>query len=323
MRVLIVTSAWPNAGHPESGVFVKREVDSLRKAGIDAEVFFYRGGMNPFNYIKARMKILKLLAENHFDIIHTQFGQCGFLALGAKVPLVTTFRGSDLCGIVGPSGRYTLAGELLKIISRFVAIKSKEVIVVSEHLAKMLPPRTPFHVITTGVDLERFRPMPQDEARKTLNLSPDKKFVLFDGNPQKYAKRIKLAKKAIEPVKNSFNVELLAVSGLHHDLIPLYLNASDALLLTSKHEGSPTIVREALACNIPVVSVDVGDVRRQIRHIPGCVVCSDDSPGAIAEGLESTLSRGGRINGRGAIEDLDERVITKKIIDVYRCALAP
>ena len=99
------------------------------------------------------------------------------------------------------------------------------------------------------------------------------------------------------------------------------MNACDVLLMTSLHEGSPNVVKEALACNLPIVSTDVGDVRNRIGALDGCVVCATDDPATIAEALNQVLSRRQGIDGRKAVLDLDEQVLTSKVIDVYRRAV--
>jgi glycosyltransferase involved in cell wall biosynthesis len=100
--------------------------------------------------------------------------------------------------------------------------------------------------------------------------------------------------------------------------MPTYLNACDVLLLTSKHEGSPTVTKEALACNLPIVSVDVGDMRRQIGSIEGCVLCEDDSPQVIASGVSSVLRSRKRVEGRKSVAQLDERLMVEKITSIYQ-----
>src|SRR2546425_5582342 len=106
--------------------------------------------------------------------------------------------------------------------------------------------------------------------------------------------------------------------------MPFYMNACDALVFTSREEGSPNAVKEALACDLPVVSVAVADVPLRLAGIPGCEVCADDSPETIAAALERTLRRDERSGGRGreAARQLDERVLTARVIDIYRSVLA-
>jgi glycosyltransferase involved in cell wall biosynthesis len=106
-----------------------------------------------------------------------------------------------------------------------------------------------------------------------------------------------------------------------HALVPVYMNACDALVLTSRHEGSPTVIKEALACNLPIVTVDVGDVHQRLDPVEGCLVCANDAPETIAAGLAQVLQSGGRVAGREAVAELDERVIVQKIVDLYRAVL--
>ena len=321
MRVLMIASEWPTPEHPEWGLFIAQQVEYLRRAAVDVEVFSFRGKGNPVNYLKAWLGLRSLHNIEQFDLIHAQFGQSGLLALPPRLPMVVTFHGSDLQGFIGSSGRYTMAGAALRLLSQYVARCATEVIVVSEHLTKYLPSRLSSHIIPCGVDLDLFHPMPQTAARSQLRLPVDKCLVLFAANPGNPIKRYHLAQQATSLLRTQFDVDLITISRVPHKLVPLYMNACDALLVTSKHEGSPTVVKEALACNLPVVSVDVGDVHQRIGGVQGCVLCTDDSPEIIAKGLAQVLQVRNRIRGRDAVADLDEQIVTDRIIEVYRSAL--
>jgi glycosyltransferase involved in cell wall biosynthesis len=104
--------------------------------------------------------------------------------------------------------------------------------------------------------------------------------------------------------------------------MPVLMSACDALLFTSMQEGSPNAVKEALACDLPVVSVEVGDVPVRLQGIEGCELCSDERPETIAAALERVLRRGQRIAGRQAVQQLDENLITQQVLGVYDTALA-
>ena len=130
-----------------------------------------------------------------------------------------------------------------------------------------------------------------------------------------------MAQAALAKLHGQLSVELLVVKNVPHAVIPYYMNACDALLLTSSHEGSPNVVKEALACNLPVVSVNVGDVRQRIGNIEGCVLCADDLPQTIAAGLAQVLSRKERINGRRTVRNLDENRLVERVIAVYEQAI--
>lgn len=317
----MITSEWPTPDHPERVPFIVQQANYLRRAGLEIEVFAFRGKKNPVNYAKAWLRLRDQYDITSFDLVHAQFGQSGLLALPSKAPVVVTFHGSDLQGYLGSNNRYTRAGKILKFLNQNVAKYAHENIVVSEHLLKHLPPGLSVHVIPCGVDFNLFQPGLQSDARETLGLPREKYLVLFGANPQNRIKRYYLAKKAVDLLVTQFEVDLIPLCNVPHKSVPLYMNACDALVLTSKHEGSPTVVKEALACNLPVVAVDVGDVRQRIGNIEGCFLCPDDSPETIAGRLALVLRSRRRIHGRDAIANLDESHITKQVIEVYHSAL--
>ncbi len=285
MRVLMITSEWPSPERPYNVPFIVQQTEFLKKAGIDLMLFHFRGGKNPVRYFRAWREAQRLITAGNFDLVHAQWGQSGLLALPKKIPLVITFRGDDLEGIIGGSGHPTVQGWVLKNLSRIVARFADQVIVVSESLACRIPQR-PYHVIPSGLDLDLFCPVPKEEARKQLNIYQDKRYVLFAGSADNPRKRIELARQAVGLLSSEMDVELLVASGIPHDLMPTFMNAADTLLLVSRHEGSPNVVKEALACNLPVVSVDVGDVQQRIGSIEGCYILEDDQPETIAAALK-------------------------------------
>jgi teichuronic acid biosynthesis glycosyltransferase TuaC len=320
LRVFMITSEWPTPDKPYYVPFIVRQVNFLRRAGVQVEVFHFRGGKNPINYYRAWKKARCEMERGEYDLIHAQWGQSGILALPKLYPLIVTFRGDDLEGIVGQSGRKNFLGLVLKTMSRLVALTADQVILVSERLARSLP-RKDYQIIPSGIDLNLFRLIPQAEARKRLNLDPDRRYILFAGSVTNPRKRYALAKQSVEMLDKNLNVELLIAANIAHEQMPEYMNASDVLLLTSVHEGSPNVVKEALACNLPVVSTDVGDVRQRIASIPGCMLVDDNRPETIAAALQQVLSQDQRSNSRPGILELDEVLLTEKVIGVYRKAL--
>jgi teichuronic acid biosynthesis glycosyltransferase TuaC len=321
LRVLMITSEWPTAELPNSGPFIRQQAELLSSAGVSVDVFRFRGARNPLNYLRAWRQVRNKLSQHSYDLVHAQFGHSGLLALPKQLPLVVTFRGSDLEGIVGSTGGYTFFGRILQIISRRVARIADQVIVVSESLVGHLPNRT-YHLIPSGLDLELFKPLPQESARKQLGLPANKRLILFAADPGNPRKRFALAQSAAARLAGRLDVELVVASGVPRAKIPIYMGACDVLLLTSLHEGSPNVVKEALACNLPVVSVDVGDVSQRIAGVAGCVLCSDDQPQTIAAGLASVLTERRRIDGRTVIANLDERILSKSVISVYEQAVS-
>jgi glycosyltransferase involved in cell wall biosynthesis len=318
----MITSEYPTPENPTAVPFISRQVDFLTRAGVDVDVFHFKGNKNPFNYIRAWRRLHKYAKQKDYDLVHAQWGQSATLALPKSVPWIITFRGNDLEGIVDEDGKITFLGKIQRLVSKAMAGLADERIVVSESLGRHLRGHN-YRVIPSGLDLELFRPIPIMEAREKLGLSPDKRLILFAAstidNPRK---RYGLARSAVEILKRRLDAELVVATQVSHRLIPYFMNACDALLLTSIHEGSPNVVKEALACDLPVVSVDVGDVAERIRSVEGCILCHDDSPEAIANALAQVLIRNERVRGRQTVQELDERQTAMKVIAIYHKTLA-
>ena len=300
--------------------FIVRQVEFLRRAGVDIDVFAFRGARNPFNYLRAWYRVQKKLRRQRYDLVHAQWGQSAPVALPTRLPLVVTFRGGEGEGIVGDRGQYTMSGRALRFVSRFVADRADELVLVSSHMRQYVPAR-PVHLIPSGLDFSRLVLLSREEARRRLGLPADKRFVLFVGNPAEARKRFPLAMDVVTRLNPDLRAEILVAWGVMHDQIPLYMNAADALLFVSMYEGSPNAVKEALACNLPVVSVDVGDVALRLAAVPGCVVVPDADPDRLVAALDVVLRKGGRINGRSAVLDLDERLLAQRMVEIYRGAL--
>jgi glycosyltransferase involved in cell wall biosynthesis len=320
IRVLMVTCEWPTADRPHLVPFIVRQVRFLRKAGVDVDVFSFRGAKNPINYLRAWYRVRKKLRRESYDLVHAQWGQSAPTALPTKLPLVVTFRGGEGEGIVADDGKYTFSGQVLRAVSSAVARRADELVVVSAHMRQYLPPRD-VHVIPSGLDFSRLPLMTQQEARRRLGLSASKRLVLFVGNPAEARKRFGLARQVVGKLDSSFDAELVVAWGVPHDLISVYMNACDALLFVSMYEGSPNVVKEALACNLPVVSVAVGDVVERLDGVAGCVLCPDSHPDRLTAALAAVLRTNQRIEGRAVVRELDEELLAQRMIQVYRRAL--
>jgi len=322
LRILLITSEWPTPEHPEQAPFVVQQVDYLRRLGMQVDVFPFSSAGNPLNYLRAWSRAQKKLRRKKYDVVHAHFGHSGMLAVPKRAPLIVTFHGSDLEGIIGPNGEYTRHGQIFRQVSRVSARFADECIVVSKTLARHLPDGVPYNVIPGGVNLELFKPADKAEARAQLGLPQDRTLVLFGGRTNIPRKRYALSQEAVELLRGEYDADLIDVNYKPHDVMPVYMAACDVLVLTSIHEGSPTVVKEALACNLPVVTVNVGDVIERIGEVPGCVVCADDKAETIAAGLREVLSRKVPFEGRAVAErELDEAMLIDKVVGLYRGAL--
>jgi len=315
----MITPGWPTKSNPNSSPFIVRQYESLIKHGIDVTVFNFKGNKNPANYILALAKIQIILRRNNYDLIHAQWGHTALLTLNTQLPLVVTYRGMDLEGIINKNGKYSIYGKFLTRISKFTSTIADEVIVVSKSLGNKLS-RQDYTILPSGIDLNLFKPLNKSECRTTLKLPQNKKLILFAASRNHPRKRYDLAMKAVSILKQNFNCELIVCENEKPDKVPLYMNAADCLILTSLHEGSPNVVKEALACNTPIVSVEVGDIKERKGRLKHFEICNSN-PKKIADSLSRVLSNKNVINNRESVLHLDEDIITSKLIAIYHKAI--
>jgi teichuronic acid biosynthesis glycosyltransferase TuaC len=175
-------------------------------------------------------------------------------------------------------------------------------------------------VIPNGVDVEKFRPMPKEAAKARVGFN-EKKHLIFVGDPQRPEKNFQLARAALELLGDD-GIELHVLSRKPHDALPDFMNAADALLLTSVYEGSPNVVKEAMACNCPIVATAVGDVKLIVGDTRGCFLASMATED-VAEKVKEALAFGARTNGRERLLGLalDQGSIARRIIGAYAGAL--
>jgi len=320
MRVLMITCEWPSPSNPHGVPFIVRQVEFLRKAGVDVDVFAFRGAKNPFRYLRAWFGVHRRIRQGSYDLLHAQWGQSAITALPTRLPLVVTLRGGEGEGLVGRSGNFIALGYFLRAICLFVARRATEVVLVSRHIQQFLPRRR-FHVIPSGLDFSKLPLIPQAEARRQLGLPMEKPLVLFVGDPNEARKRYSLARQIVSRQDEELQAELVLAWNVPHNTIPVYMNACDALLFTSMFEGSPNVVKEALACNLPVVSTAVGDVSERLKGVTGCSVFEEVDIAGMADALTAILRRRQRIDGRAAVSELDENLLAQKMIAVYQRAL--
>ena len=321
LKVLVVASGWPSPTRPETSIFVAQEVAFLRERGVDVDVVTYDGERNPRNYLRAHRDVRRALAANDYDLVHGHFGQTGLVLWGIDIPYVITFHGSDLLGVIGPRERNTPRGVLLRAISRRTARHAARVVVAGDRLIPELPHGIPYVLVPAGVDPVLFSPGPKADARRELGLPDDRRLVLFSGSPDVARKRFGLATEAVR-LLNDASVDLITVGGVTRDVVATYMRACDALLVTAVHESGPLTVKEALASNLPVVAVDVGDIRGRIADLPGCVLCANDDAATIAQGLRDVLANDAPFEGRAAVEDVLQDRLADRLVALYEDVVA-
>ncbi|MBG66152.1 MAG: hypothetical protein CMP73_05800 [Flavobacteriales bacterium] len=313
MNILIITSEWPSDQHPNHVPFLVEQVQYLRENGIKAEVH----KISTKSILSKIISIIELrikLKKHRYDIIHTHWGYNGLFCLGSNTPHVVTYHGSDL----NKPNRFNFRLIILYFISRLSTTFSNYNVFVSKRLAQSsLRANKNRRIIPMGVDLKKFFPMDKSKCRKKLKMPLKKKLILFGGNSTKTVKRISLAENSIDLLGHDY--ELIKIDYIDHKLVPIYINACDLLLMTSESEGSPMMIKEALACNKPIISTNVGDVAEQINSLDNCFVLNDESPQIFAKKIKECIENNKMPNGRHMIKkkySLEKS--TNCIINIYK-----
>lgn len=321
-RVLVVTNLWPYPGDPSYGNFVREQMESLRPLGVDYETVFINGRESKWNYFRAVGEVRRRLRGGRFDLIHAHFGLAGLVArCQVRVPVVVTFHGDDVLGQFKRGGGMTLMGRFYQISSLILARLVSAAIVQSRPMKSKLRLESA-RIIPQGVDLGLFRPLDRNEARRALQLGLEKKFVLFPYDPAVERKRFDVIEASVALARAQVpELEILQVTGAPNDRMPLYMNAADVFVLASLAEGSPVAVKEALATNLPVITVDVGDAAELISGVRGCHLVPRDAE-AIAAKIVEVCRGGARTNGRERIGRLSLEAVRKQVVEVYDAVLA-
>lgn len=321
MKVLIMTAIYPTSENPAFGSFVKTQADSLKRAGVDVELLVMRGRYRKLLYPKAIFQLRKRLQQGLFDLVHAHFGYVGLVARTQwRVPIVVTYHGDDLLGTINERGEKALWSVLAAAACKKLARHVDAVIVQSQQMARQLKKSNVF-AIPHEVDLEVFKPAERSEARKALGLHLDKKYLLFAANPEIPVKRFPLARAAADVVEHQDgSTELLVVYKEPQWRLALYMSACDVLVFPSYQEGSPNIIKQAMACNLPIVATDVGDVGQVIGKTRDCHICPPDAR-KFASFISEILSRRPRTEGRTNVCHLNAESVSGKIIEVYEQVL--
>ena len=259
----------------------------------------------------------RMLRGRPYDLIHAHFGLSGWVArCQFQKPVVVSFMGDDVLGRFKRNGRISLVGHIFRFSSYILSRIVSAVIVKSRAMKDALGLSSAL-VIPNGVDLNLFQPMQRDEARRALGLEVGKRLVLFPFAPEIENKRFDLVKAAVEKAKCEIpEVEILSVSNAPRSQMPLYMNAADALVLASHSEGSPNVIKEAMAVNLPVITVDAGDAAELIGATEGCYLVPRDAE-AIGAGIVEVCRRGTRTRGRESMARLSMENVAKQIVETY------
>ena len=301
MKILVV------ARYKEHGFapFVTEQVAALEKAGVEC-CFFPVRSKGITGYLKQLPGLRRVINVIKPDIVHAHYGLCGLLAnLQRRVSVVTTYHGSDI-----NEKNVLWLSKIAMLLSAYNVFVSQKNIVIAK-------PKKNFALIPCGINLEDYPIVEKAKARQQMGLDSDKKYILFAGAFDNKVKNAPLAKEAIACL-NDENVQLLELKGYSRPQVALLMQAVDAFLMTSVTEGSPQVIKEALACGCPIVSVDVGDVKERIERVDGCFIANRDADD-LANCLKKAIAFDKRTNGKDAImcDGLINDAVASQLKDIY------
>ena len=300
MKVLIVASYNKNRFAP----FIQEQADALAKVGCEIGYFGIRGkGVS--GYLKQLPELKRKIKEFQPDIIHAHYGLSGLLAnLQRRIPVVTTYHGSDI--------NNTKARRFSKIAMKMSAYN----VFVSQKTLDLAKPKRNFVLLPCGINLEDYPVIDKLEARKQMGLDVQKKYVLFAGAFDNAVKNAPLAQQAVALLPD---VELLELKGYSRQQVALLMQAVDCFLMTSFTEGSPQVIKEAMACGCPIVSVDVGDVKERIEGLGGCWIVPDYCEENVTDRLRKAMRFKGKSDGRNRIiyDNLTNESVASRLFQIY------
>jgi teichuronic acid biosynthesis glycosyltransferase TuaC len=308
MRVLVVTNMTPDATAPSRGRFVRDQVEELRRAGVDVELYSFPVGSR--EYPRATRALRGLVERGRFDLVHAHYGLAGWCALlaGAR-PLIVTFHGTDVRHrIVGPLSR-RLAPRLDLAAAASRALFATEA--GRRGLPRILGASA---VLPCGADLELFAPASRPEARARLGLDPSGRYLLF---PASASRPVKRHDRAVELARLAEG-ELLTAGGIEPGRMVDWINAANAVLVTSDNEGFGLAAVEALACDVPVLSTPVGIAPTLLGGIDGCLVAPFDARRWAGVARTHLDAADPRVAGRARARWFSAAPMADRVLIAYR-----
>ncbi len=317
IRVMFVI---PGDGRGSSMIFARRQAAALRARDVAVHEFFLRSRTSMVEIAREWRRFDRERRAFAPDVVHAHYGTVTamFCALASgDRPVMITYRGSDL----NPTPEeFSWRPMLAHLFSQLAALRAQQIVCVSRQLRERLWwRRSRSVVLASGVDAAAFRPASRTLARQALGWSQHAPTVLFHGGKGARVKRIDLAEAAIAVARRSIpDLAWKVVDGsVSPDAMPTWMNAADCLLVTSDFEGSPTVVQEALASNLPIVSVAVGDVPERLAGVKRTLIAPRDAE-ALGAALREMLASAARSDGRARIGELCSDQIAARLEAMYR-----
>lgn len=324
--VFMVANGNVKNGLPDISSFVQSQANSIGMAGWEVFIGVVDDRTSVSGIIRNIRRLRQEIIQARPGLVHVQYGSMtalvSYLSKGT-LPFVLSFCGSDLLGVPAPSFVWRVREQVGRFIGLWTARRADAIIVKSRNLLESLPAnlRSKATIIPNGVDTQFFRPMKKREARAKLSLPQEDRIVLFypNRNHNRYVKNFDLARLTVENLAKSVpDVSFQLLTNASAEGVLLMLNAADCLLVTSLHEGSPNIVKEAMACNLPVVSVPCGDVAERLAGTRPGKVCPYDAE-ALSAAIQEVFQTERRSNGHEQLvsQELTASMIAERLIQIY------
>lgn len=282
-KILFIANAYPTPNLINHGIYVKEQIDCLVKDfGIEAKVYFINATeKGKFEYVKSIFKIYGILRRNKdIHTIHIHYGLCALFLLfyRPKAKIFLTFHGSD---ILKKQGKYMQVA-----ISKYLAKKVDKVFVLNDEMEQIVKKlNIPYELLPCGIDTDFFNNGNIEKKESGA------KIIVFPGDPSRSVKNYPLFEETMDILRkhNLFKVKEVCVNNLTRTEVRDLLKIADCIVMTSISEGSPQIIKEALSCNLPVISVPVGDVATLIKDISSCYVSINHNALELADLTQKSL----------------------------------
>lgn len=307
MRVLVVTNFEPDASAPQRGRWVRDQVDEVRRRGVDVDLFSFPPGKR--EYLPATRRLRSLLRRERFDLVHAHYGLPGWCArLAGARPLLVTFHGTDV--------RHPVVGPLSRRLARRadLAAGASKALFDEEGGRPGLPHVPGAAVLPCGPDLSRFGRRSREQARRELGLDREGRYLLFPANPKRAEKRHDRAAR----LAAACGAELLTGGAIEPARMPLWINAANAVVVTSEYEGFGLVCAESLACDVPVLSTPVGIAPFALLGIEGCLCAPFDTDRWAAVARAHLEAADPRVSGASRAASLSAARMAERVIVAYR-----
>ncbi|MFV0584440.1 MAG: glycosyltransferase [Parabacteroides gordonii] len=319
MKVLLVTNMYPTPETPYYGIFVKEQMEAICKVHKDVfyTIFFIDGRNSKMEYLKSISKIHKLINKSEFDLIHVHYGLSGLFLLKKlkkNIPVVITLHGGDIQIEQGKRIQVFLTKLILKKTDWAITLNKK-----MDTIAKRYIPFT--KIIPCSVNINTFTPVKKESVTNI-------KKIIFPSDRSREVKNYPLFENVIEILKSKYKIQCstIEIKNMSRSEVSKLYGTSDLMIMTSISEGSPQVIKEAMACNLPIVSTNVGDVSNLLKGVRNSAVSESMDADMLAELAYQVLNNKIEgIYGRDKIKQmkLDDDSIGESLFNIYNRLIYP